>query len=919
MVRVSCTCKNDLWKGCLVATCSRKVFKNMALATASMVAIAYSSAASSQAVAEQRTHELRIAEGSLRDSLLELGDVARINIFTTDKLVARKRAPAIVGAMNAEEALSKILAGSGLTFRQSEDGSYIIVRQAEQFSPSEQVDEEDYRPIEEIVVREEIIVTGTKLRSNLQEVDSSVEVFDEVRLDREEVVDLLDIIVRIPNVSAGSGLGNDFSIRGIGRNGVAGAGNGIASNVYVDGSPISPLALLRGPLTLWDVGQVEVLRGPQSSVQGRNALAGAIVISTNDPTYEPEARLRATYGRFDDIQIAGALSGPIIEDQVAARIAVDYQSFDGFITHAPTGEQANKRSSLLVRGKLLIEPEGLPDFSTKFTVDYAEATLGDPSPRIQSRLRTTDPALQDFDFFDFETFGPFIQNQPETLRVVNETTYDLAQNWLLRGIITYENTDVVRSFDLLDGEPLAGGFTRNTFENEIFSAEARVEFDYVSVKGFIGGYYYDEASESANFAQDEFVALSPLAATADPIDTVVTIDTLGNSGIENYAVFGQVEWDINEHWRLNFGFRYDNERVNGFNGSSIATVDPQSCVVTVPGFIVGAPLPAVTVPCQTAVDLVLGAQFADTPGVNQDFSDSFEAFLPRAAITYSFDEDHSVFFSYQRGYRAGGGRFILAPSDVGGVNTNELNTFDPEFLDTFEIGTRNVLLDGQLVANANIFYSKYTDQQAVLTGPIVEINALDDFIVNAGESTLYGAEISLDYTLDQNWNFYTSLGLLQTEFDDFEFAETGPFQNLAGNEFPFAPNVTFSFSANYQHESGFYGSGTVTHTGSQFTDSTNLTSEDFAQAFADEGFDPADGAAFSEKIESWTDLTLRIGFRTGRFNFFAAGTNLLNVQRLRSRNFGLISSQTGQLNLIGNVQGLVVPPRGFRIGMDVEF
>lgn len=897
----------------------REFNRSVVVSVAFAIAIAAAPPSSAQGSEDAAQQEITLTAGALSDALFAITDAFDVNILTDQTLTRGKTAPALSGAMTADEALARVLKGSDLTFSRETNGAYIISQQ-DALAPRTggERSRAGGQPDAPLVL-ETVIVRGTKLTRSLQEIDTSVEVFPEARLDREEIVDLSDVLLRIPNVAAGGGLGNDFSIRGIGRQGATGAGAGIASNVYVDGAPISPIALLRGPLTLWDVGQIEVLRGSQSSVQGRNALAGAIVVSTNDPTYEPEGKLRVTHGRFDDRQIAGALSGPIIEDQVAARLAVDYQEYDGFITHVLTGEQADQRRSLLVRAKLLIEPKGLPGFSTKFTVDYADSELGNTAPSIQSDLAVTDPAFQDFDFFDFETFDSFRRSEPESFRVVNETTYDLTANWLVRSIFTYETTDVARTFNILDGEPVASNFTRNKFENEIFSAETRFEFDYENVRGLVGGYYYDETAENFNSAQADFRDLSPLTASATPTDSTATTSNASNSGIENFALFGQLDWDIDEHWRLSVGFRYDNERVSGLNGSSTALVSPGSCMVTVPGFLVDAPEPVVQAPCQTVLDLALGAQFGNTPGIDEAFSDRFEAFLPRAAITYSFDDDHAVFVSFQRGYRAGGSRFILAPTDVAGVNVSALNTYDPEYLNTVEIGTRNVFLDDKLIANANIFYSKYTDQQALITGPIEDISVLDDFIANAGESTLYGAEASLDYTLDENWNFFASVGLLDTEFDDFEFAASGPFQNLAGNEFPFAPSITSTFTANYEHESGFYGSGTFTYTGRQFSDPANLTSADFEQAFIDSMLDPAFGATLTEEIESRSDLSLRIGYRTDRFNVFAAGTNLLDEQNLRSRDFGAISAQTGTLNLSNNAQGLVFAPRSYRVGLEVNF
>ncbi|MEM7740838.1 MAG: TonB-dependent receptor, partial [Pseudomonadota bacterium] len=241
-------------------------------------------------------------------------------------------------------------------------------------------------------------------------------------------------------------------------------------------------------------------------------------------------------------------------------------------------------------------------------------------------------------------------------------------------------------------------------------------------------------------------------------------------------------------------------------------------------------------------------------------------------------------------------------------------------LDTFEIGTRTVWLDGKLTVNANAFYSSYTDQQVVLRGPIEEVSTIDDTVENAGESTLYGAEFLVDYNPSTDLNLFASIGLLKTEFDDFAFATTGPFENFEGNEFPFAPNLTYTLGANYDHKSGVYGNATFTFTGSRFSEAANLDNNDFAQAFDDEGLDPALGATLTNELESYEELTLRLGYRTDRYNVFVAGTNLLGVEELRNNAFGTVNSETGEVDLRdSSLSGLLIRPRSFRIGVEVNF
>ncbi|MEM6914195.1 MAG: TonB-dependent receptor plug domain-containing protein, partial [Pseudomonadota bacterium] len=209
--------------------------------------------------AEQSARSVDIAAGPLGDVLLSISAAFDVNVIADEPLVEGKLAPKVSGTMTVNEALLLALGSSDLIFGRSVSGAFIIA------TPQK---ERAIRPGSDL-----LIVQGTKLPSSLQETDTSVEIFTAERLDREEIIDLSNLFLRVPNVTAGSGFGNDFSIRGIGRTGATGAGTGIASNVYVDGAPLSVNALLRGPVPLWDVAQTEILRGPQSTVQGRNALA----------------------------------------------------------------------------------------------------------------------------------------------------------------------------------------------------------------------------------------------------------------------------------------------------------------------------------------------------------------------------------------------------------------------------------------------------------------------------------------------------------------------------------------------------------------------------------------------------------------------------------------------------------------------
>ena len=206
-----------------------------------------------------------------------------------------------------------------------------------------------------------------------------------------------------------SGSTSSIAIRGIGRNGASGQGRGVTSNVYVDGSPLSGTALGRSLTSLWDVEQVEVLRGSQSSVQGRNALAGAIVVTTADPTYSPEGKLRLSYGENSSYQVAGAFSNAIIDEQLAFRLAADIQESDGFIDHIHADKNADYEDRLLLRGKLLFEPKAIDDLSVKLTFDHNDTNIGEARPVVNTPDNVTDEAYQTFDVFNYTSSGRYTQ------------------------------------------------------------------------------------------------------------------------------------------------------------------------------------------------------------------------------------------------------------------------------------------------------------------------------------------------------------------------------------------------------------------------------------------------------------------------------------------------------------------------------
>ena len=766
---------------------------------------------------------------------------------------------------------------------------------------------------------EKIFIKGTKQELTLQEVDASVELFGDDRLDAERIVDLDDVLVRVPNVSS-SGSSSNITIRGIGRNGATGSGQGVTSNVYIDGSPLSGTALTRGVTSLWDTQQIEVLRGSQSSIQGRNALAGAIVVTTTEPTYEESGKFRLSYAENNTFQIAGAYGNSIIDNQLAFRVAADIQKTDGFIDSIFFDDNTDVEDRLLLRAKVLFEPEAIDDLTMKLTIDHNDIQVGNGSLSVQSNFDVTDSEYETFDAFDFVDSGTNARNDTQTTRVILDTHYAFSEHWSIKNILTHEMTEVDRLFG--DRNQLAEMelYANNTFDESVNSFELRLTFDYDNISGVIGGYYFEAEDDQSRLNE---ALLNPQVALATsgfgfvtPADTAAIILTDNSTDTtNNTAFFAQVRMDLNEAFTLDLGIRYDDEQFDNTGSINVErTISPDECVATVPGFLLGSPAPVANLPCTTLVDFVLGE-----PAEGEAQTAKYNAWLPKATLTYKLNDDHSVFASAQQGYRAGGSYFTLiaSPDGLGSVQT--IKTYDPEYLNTFEVGSRSTFSDGEIIFNTNIFHSKYEDQQVSLPGDNLA-NSQDDLIVNAAQSTISGVELSLQYFISQQFDVYTSLGLLNSEFDDFPFAEIGEFSNLAGNKLPGSAEISASISANWKSENGLFANVSAFYTAEKFSDTENLSNSDIYQVAIDSGISENVAKNLTEEVDSYINVNLRFGYEMDDITLYGFITNVFDEEVITSVDIAGVEQASGQVSLAtGGLFTRILAPRTMGIGLDYSF
>lgn len=645
-----------------------------------------------------------------------------------------------------------------------------------------------------------IIVTGEKFERSLQDTISSVSVVSAEEIDDQNFQNIYDVIGQTANVASlfdGAG----FTIRGL-RNTGASTGDQTSdvASIYVDGVFIPSNLLTNGAFSLWDAQSVEIFRGPQSTIQGRNALAGAIVVRTVEPGDEFTGSFQAEAAEFDSYRASAGLTIPIATGQASLRLSGDYLTSDGFQENFVLNrDDIDESEAITGRATLLLTPDFAPRFSARFSFTYTDKDEGEN--RVIEALFPEQRASNQ-NLIDRQGAEAYIASA--------ELSYDLTDAFSLTAITGYIDSNSGFGFDSDSGP---GGspdlqFTDN--DDEIFTQELRLTYDGDGIDALLGGYFFDSRSASrsdnttivgTDFAFPDPATLAFLLGVSVPEATfirqsiVATVPEFpvqlvrrGDVDIRNYAVFGEATIDLTDRIRLTLGARYDIENIDQvvFDATNV------------PPIVTGNPL----------LDPILAgvaAQFTNSVDLVAD--NEFTAFLPKAALAFDLSDDVTAAISYQRAYRAGGLSFnifrsALAPagsSQEDLESLNIVNSFEPEFTNNYEFALRSQWLDGDLTVNANIFYIDYTDQQINVQ---LSANPLDQLSDNVGASRLYGFELETVIRPTDRLHAYFNIGFTDTEFTEGGDVVGG--RDLTGAQFTYAPRWTVGFGGRYEHPSGFF-------------------------------------------------------------------------------------------------------------------
>jgi iron complex outermembrane recepter protein len=699
----------------------------------------------------------------------------------------------------------------------------------------------------------DIIVTGEKSNRTLQQTTTSVAVTTPERIRQETILTIQDVYNRTANVSETYGAAG-FTIRGINNQGVGAGGNADTATVYVDGAPIPREALFGGPTDLWDIAQVEILRGPQSTIQGLNALAGAVVLTTRDAsTTDYSADGRILWTEHDDRTFSAAIGVPIVQDELGFRISAERRADRGLIRNVTRGGYDDSLRTLNLRGKLKWTPSALPGLDVQASYNRVRRDGG----YLYEYTRTDVP-----DFYDHRTStgdAPSRGHIKTDIAVLN-AGYEISSQLRLTSVTSFNRTVSHATIDT-DGTAADLQTVDNLNRFRTWTQEVRLNYEGERLSGVLGAWGYRrtgglDANNRLNIRTPTATIATLLQGGGFPAPTANQIAALYTSAlpeipvaytadapqsVKTAAIFGDARFKLTDRLVLIGGFRYDHEE-NRYTAETLADFSgtlPSPAAFGAPGTPLFLAISAVN---QGVLGLVSAASSARASNAR-----TFDAFLPKAGISMDWTPDISTAFTVQRAYRSGGSsqnpaRALLVP-------------YDPEHSWNYEGSLRSRWLDGRLTVNANVFYIDWKKQQ---TNAFFGLNEYDYNTVNAGKSHLYGFEVEAQGRISRALDGYVSVGHVRTKFDEFNLP-TGSTStvDLAGSEFPYAAHWTLAGGVNARV-------GRIV---------ANLNANYRGPVYSDVGVTQTQG-----RLSGRTVVNGRIGYELDRFTIFAFARNLLDEQ-----------------------------------------
>ena len=763
-------------------------------------------AAETPEVEVEATMRIELAAKPLAQSLCEVADIFGLKIAFFSEFTDGLEAPPLAGVFSSSEAIDALLADTVLEQVRVSPSSVVVrsgpvveagarrnpVKTAREDKPSAarlsaavlgvslaatgQAQDAEVSVASGVVI-EEVVVTALKRETNLQETPVAVSVLDGDYLNAWGIRNVQEASNRAVGMSFGSQsrATSVLSLRGAPSAGGAGLDSAVV--LFIDevyyGDPSYPV------LDLLDLERLEVLRGPQGTLFGRNVVGGALSFVTQTPDENLRSAIEATYGSWNQVVLKGMVSGPLA-DSTHGQVAFKYENSDGWAENLLTGSKLAGLDLFSMRGKLRhrISDSLEIQLSVDYFTDQSGGTPffvleGSNAPALQpgTLVGSTDKTQLSFDGGTDREGGGFNLRATWNGQALGGSTLTSITAWY-----TSDSSSV--GPDQLPGSNAAVGNNHIgiRFENDTFTQEVRLEGE-VDALAWISGLYYlkTDATDITEFG----VRLDPMSqmafANTDPLNffgiptppgtlfsqtNPLGFDSGNQTTIEteSFAVFGHLTYAVTDWSNLTGGLRWTSDSKGG-HLSTNGDVGPANPFV---------------------VEIF-----------RVDVEDSWSAVSGRVTLDANFDDlgafdDFYAYASYSRGFKSGG--FTAAAN-----STTSSDPYDPEYANSYEVGIKTRFWQSRAQFNLIYYHTDYSDLQVDFIG-LTESGIPLTYTSNAGEASVDGIETEFAILLSENLTLSASYAWTDGQYDKFDLGGGGDF---SGNRIQQTPRNSRNLDLTY--------------------------------------------------------------------------------------------------------------------------
>ena len=602
-------------------------------------------------------------------------------------------------------------------------------------------------------VIEEVVVTAQKRAESVQDVPIAISALDAEFIKDSNIVGVDKLTAFAPGLNGTSQQAGEsvFTMRGIGTY-AFGVGADNSVGMFIDDIPIGRPTLIGS--AFFDVERIEVVKGPQGTLFGRNASAGAISIINKQPDLK-ENSLEGTFSVGNEGQrIYEGVGNLAATDQLAARLAVRHDERDGTFKNTDTGDELNNRDH--TNARLSLRYDATDNFAADFSTEYS---------KIDTRVGFV---LTNNAFVDEVSQNGLPKQDIETMRYRLKLTWDINDDITLTSNTSYIDYDLVAVPVDVDVSNTLILNLLEPQEGDQFVQELRLNGSTGSFDWFIGASYIEEKVEShTSYQWNDLNILSALVDPATgaffcgllPCQDFVHQSHTAETDNTSYAIYTDVAWQINDQWKLSLGARVTHDKKN---------------------FLVNQPVGS------SALHLILGDAFVKlgTNGVITD-KDTWTSVDPRVTLDFALTDNLLLYASFATGYKSGG--FNSDPNVPLSFGLPQgLASFDEESVLAYEIGMKSRFWDGRAQVNVSAYFNDYSDMQ-------VEAGDLVILIENAAQVETKGIEIEGRILLTENFSLLANYSYLDAEFEKGFIEDI----DVSGRRLQRAPEHSGAIIANY--------------------------------------------------------------------------------------------------------------------------